>query len=67
MVVVAIAAIVVNCAAVSNAIAPIPPSLPMLAATNAITVPPLTTAIQSTMTTTKAIVDKQLTLAVDGG
>jgi hypothetical protein len=66
MVVVAMAVIVVNCAAAFDAVATIPSLLLMAAATNAIAVPPLTAAAQSTMTIAKAAVDKQGTLAVDG-
>jgi hypothetical protein len=66
MVVVAMAVVILNCAAAFNAIATIPLLLLLAVATNAIAALPFTAATQSTTATTKAVVDKWLTLAVDG-
>jgi hypothetical protein len=67
MVVVAMAVVVVNCAAMFDAVATIPPLLPMAVATNSIATPPSTAAAQLTMVTAKAIISKQLRLAVEDG
>ncbi len=59
--------IIVDCAVAFNAVATIPPSSLMAAATNAMAALPSTAAAQSTTMTVKAVVDEQQTLAIDGG